>query len=148
VNRLLLGLLLFVAVPAFAQVPVPTAQDTVRANVAVARVDLRMLVTAQEAYFADHGRYAPGLDALLALFQPSRGSMIEFTVARSDGWAAKLARERLVGNCVIYVNVPEGERPKTARDGLLAEEGVPVCDSQPELQPAPAAPAVVRPPQR
>lgn len=129
-----LGLSLLLAGPLTAQAPTSTAQDTVRANLAVARSDLRNLVVAQEAYFSNHGRYASSLDS--AKFIPSRGSRIVFTVTKHDAWAATLTRERLVGSCVIFVNLPEAERPKTARDGIVPGEGEPRCDSQPEMSAA------------
>lgn len=128
----LLVLALVLAVPLAAQEPVATARDTVRANVAIARSDLRNLVVAQEAYFADHSRYSATLDSLR--FIPSQGSRLVFTVTKNDAWAATLTRERLVGSCVIFVNLPAAERPKTARDGIVPGEGEPRCDSQPEMQ--------------
>lgn len=144
----LLAAVALVACPLAAQDRVPTASDTVRANLAAARSDLRNLVVAQEAYFSDHGRYAPHLDSMKAVFMPSRGSSMQLTVARNDGWAARLTRERLGGSCIIWVNVPESDRPKTSRDGLGGREGEPVCDSQPETQSATTSPAPGRPPRR
>lgn len=146
--RALVGISVLAALPLGAQDRVPTAADTVRANLAIARSDLRNLVVAQEAYFADHGRYAPHLDSMKALFVPSRGSTMVLTYAQNDGWAAKLTRERLRGNCIIYVNTPEGDRPKTAHGALTAREGEPVCDSQPETEAASGAATPARPPRR
>lgn len=133
----------FLAVPLAAQAPVPTAQDTVRANLAIARSDLRNLVVAQEAFFADHGHYTSSLDSMRYI--PSRGSSIGFTVRRNDAWAATLTRERLRGSCIIFVNLPEADRPKTSGAGLSSLEGEPICDAQPETTPA-VAPSGARPP--
>lgn len=144
----LVGLALLAALPLGAQDRVPTAADTVRANLAIARSDLRNLVVAQERYFSDHGRYAPHLDSMKALYVPSRGSAMVLTVARTDGWAAKLTRERLGGSCIIWVHVPESDRPKTSRDGLQGREGEPVCDPQPETQGTSGAATPSRPPRR
>lgn len=127
----LLALSLLLAAPLAAQEPVATARDTVRANVAIARSDLRNLVVVQEAFFADHGRYSASLDSLK--FIPTEGSRLVFTVTKNDAWAAMLTRARLGGSCVIFVNLPEAERPKTAKDGTTPGEGEPRCDEQPEL---------------
>lgn len=143
------GLALLVALPLAAQERVPSAQDTVRANLAIARSDLRNLVIAQEAYYADHGRYAPHIDSLTSpRYLPSRGSVMALTVVRNDGWAATLTRERLAGNCIMWVNLPESDRPKTARDGRSAGEGEPTCDPQPELQGVTGPLSPTRPPAR
>lgn len=140
---LVLVLALLLAVPLSAQESVPTAQDTVRANLAIARSDLRNLVTAQEAFYADHGRYTSSLDSMRYI--PSQGSSIAFTVRRNDAWGATLKRDRLRGSCIMFVNLPEADRPKTAGAGLSAREGEPLCDAQPEMTPA-VAPSAARPP--
>lgn len=144
----LAGLSLLVALPLGAQDRIPTAADTVRANLAIARSDLRNLVVAQELYFSEHARYAIHLDSLLPRYVPSRGSAMKLTEARRDGWAATLTRERLTGNCIIWVHLPEADRPKTARDGHAAEEGVPMCDPQPEMQGVTGPLTPARPPTR
>lgn len=138
------ALSLFTALPLTAQERVPTAQDSVRGNLAVARSDLRNLVVAQEAFFAGNSRYTASLDS--ARFTPSRGSRIQFTVTRANGWAAVLTRERLSGNCVIWIGLPPADRPKTANEGSTPAEGEPRCDPQPELAQPAATPPLVRPP--
>jgi hypothetical protein len=137
----LLTALMIVAIPASAQVATPTAPtaaDSARAFVASARSDLRNLVVAQEAYFADHGRYAPTMEAL-ERYRPSRGNVIKLVFAVNDGWAAALTSERLTGSCTIWVNVPEGKRPATDADERIGGEGEPVCDTQPAMTPPPSA---------
>lgn len=144
----LLAAVVLIACPLAAQDRVQTASDTVRANLAAARSDLRNLITAQEVYFADHGRYAPHLDSLKAFYLPSRGSSMRLTVARNAGFAAMVTRERLSGSCIIWVGLPESDRPRTSRDGLVSREAEPVCDPQPEMPSAARSPAFVRPPRR
>jgi hypothetical protein len=131
------------SVPLAAQEPVPTAQDTVRANLATARSDLRNLVVAQEAFYADHGHYTSSLDSMR--YVPSRGSSIAFTVRHDNSWGATLKRDRLRGSCIIWVGLSEAERPKTSGAGLSSREGEPLCDAQPETTPA-VPPSGVRPP--
>lgn len=120
------------ALPLAAQGRVPSARDSVRANLAIAQSDLRNLVTAQERFYSVHSRYTSTLDS--AGFIPSQGSVITFTVTRPNAWAARLTRERLRGSCVIFVNLPQTDRPKTDGDGLTPDEGTPLCDPQAEMQ--------------
>ncbi len=138
----LLTVLSLVALPALAQQvatpAAPSAADSARAFVASARSDLRNLVVAQEAYFADHGRYAQTMEAL-ERYRASRGNVIKLVFAANYGWAASLTSERLTGSCTIWVNVPDGKRPATDADKRVGEEGVPVCDMQPALAPPPAS---------
>ncbi len=113
----------------------PTAADTVRAVMAAARSDLRNLVVAQEAYFADHARY--GTTLLDIKFVPTRGHSISFVVLEANAWSAELRHPRLRGSCVIFVGVVEEDRqPRTAADARRPREGEPLCDAQPELAPA------------
>ncbi len=115
-----------------AQDRVPTTRDTLVRELNISGSDLRNLVVAQEAYFADHKRYASSLDSLR--FVPTNGSRIRLTVAKPTGWGASVTRERLPGSCVIFVNLPENEQPRTARDGLLTAQGAPRCDVPEELR--------------
>lgn len=137
-----LAALLLVARPASAQQvatpAAPTAADSARAFVASAKSDLRNLVVAQEAHFADYGRYAPTMEAL-ERYRPSRGNVITLVFAASDGWAASLTGERLTGSCTIWVNVPDDKQPATAVERRSGGEGEPVCDTQPALATPPAS---------
>jgi hypothetical protein len=131
-----------VALPLAAQSPtdVPTRADTVRGFLAAVRSDLRNLVTAQEAYYADHARYGTSLEAIK--FIPSRGVTLAFTVTEPNGWAARATVAALRGSCVIWVGLEKEKRPRTAADSIVPNEGTPRCDAQPEF---PAAAAPTRP---
>lgn len=117
---------------------VPTAADSARGALAVARSDLRNLVVAQEAYFADHGRYAPTMEAL-DRYRPSRGNVIKLVHVVNDGWTASLTGAYLPGSCTIWVNVPSEKRAGTEREKRVGGEGEPVCDTPPALAPPSAA---------
>lgn len=119
--------------------PVPTAADSARGRLASARSDLRNLVVAQEAYFADHGRYAPTMEAL-DRYRPSRGNAIKLVHAVTDGWTASLTGTFLTGSCTIWVNLPAEKRAGTDVEKRVGGEGEPVCDTQPAL----ATPASAR----
>jgi hypothetical protein len=127
-----------------AQDRVPTTRDTLVRELNISGSDLRNLVVAQEAYFADHERYAATLEQLR--FAPTAGGRLTLTVAKADGWGASLTRPRLPGSCVIFVNLPEAEQPRTARDGHLTAEGAPRCDEPAELRPVAGSTPDVRAP--
>lgn len=102
-----------------------TADETRRVAMYRARADLRNLVTAQEAYFADNAKYARDLSLLR---WPSAGSTITLVVAEDRGWAATATRPDMQGSCVMWVNVAEDKRPRTSPSGRTAREGEAVCD--------------------
>ena len=97
--------------------------------------DLRNLVVAQEAYFADNTRYGRLLsrtDASQVLLKPSPGVTVTLTYVTNDTWAGRATHEWLPGrSCVITIGeIPPSRLPHTTGDGLSpTEEGEPVCDS-------------------
>jgi Tfp pilus assembly protein PilE len=94
--------------------------------------DLRNLVTAQEAYFADHSSYADVIDNLK--FRPSAGSQVSFVATQNNAWAAVAVDASMPGrSCVIFINLAEKYRPKTMQEKRSAEsEGFPLCDGDPK----------------
>src|SRR5438105_9390590 len=92
--------------------------------------DLRNLVTAQEAYYADHSSYADQIDNLK--FKPSNGSQVSLVATQNNAWAAVASDPSWPGkSCVIYINLAEKYRPKTAQEKLVGtnkDEGKPMCD--------------------
>ncbi len=93
-----------------------------KAYTAAVKSDLRFLVTAQEAVFADDSSYS---SVLPAGFAASTGVRVRVVEAGRDGWRAVASHERNQGECRIYVG-RVAWRPK-AVDGTTGEEGVPVC---------------------
>lgn len=107
--------------------------DTAAANAAMRtrlKSDLRNLVTAQEAYYADHSSYADEIDRLR--FRASSGSQVRLVVTQNSGWAAVATDDATAGrSCAIWINVEQKLRPATMRDKYTGTEGQPVCDGDP-----------------
>src|SRR2546426_6255229 len=73
------------------------------------RNDLRNLVTAEEAYFADHGKYTANLKAIPGGFEPGQpfsvtpgNSMPRITLV-GDGWTATIQNPNTRQVCAIFV---------------------------------------------
>lgn len=96
--------------------------------------DLRNLVTAQEAYYADHSAYADVIDNLK--FRPSSGSQVSLTATQNNSWGAIATDPSWPGkSCVIFINLAEKYRPKTLSEKRMGEthdEGRPMCDGDPK----------------
>jgi len=76
--------------------------------------DLRNLVVAQEAFFADSVRYTRRLGQLVSFFAPNPGSTVEIWLS-ADGW---WGRERLGSiECEIYVGSSRGDLRFARREG-------------------------------
>jgi hypothetical protein len=81
-----------------------------KAYVTAMKSDLRNMVSAQEAYFADHGRYASDVNEV---FRPSTGVTIRIESADATGWRARTTHVQLRGSCTI-----------------ASKDGEPRCDDQ------------------
>src|SRR5712691_2155615 len=88
---------LLLAIPARAAV---SQQATEPIRQAVMKSDLRNLVTAEEAYFADHVKYTADVGAI---FQPSPGVIGLHVTLTADGWTGSVGHEGTTTVCVIYV---------------------------------------------
>lgn len=116
-----------IATASAAQAPAPAEQQSERAALIQMKSDLRNLVTAQEAYYADHSAYGAELSELR--FRESTGVTITFTVTQNSGWAAESRNVSLPNVvCAIWVNVAEKNRPKVGDGKITGGEGEPVCD--------------------
>ena len=102
---------LFVAAQAVRAQETPTQQDADKSALIQMKSDLRNLVTAQEAYFADHAAYASAVADLK--FRNSENVSMRLTATQNNAWAAE-ARSALLPNvaCVIWINLAEKNRPK------------------------------------
>jgi Tfp pilus assembly protein PilE len=91
--------------------------------------DLRNLVVAQEAYFANHSSYAASLE-VLSKYRPSAGSQIRLVLTRENSWAATANDAATTGrSCTIWINVDnEQHRQRTRKEIRVGREGEPVCD--------------------
>jgi type IV pilus assembly protein PilA len=109
----IIGILAAIAIPKF-------ANTKSKAYVTAMKSDLRNLVTAEEAFFADSSAYTQTLANLK--YQNSTGTIAP-TIATGPGyWTATNAHTQLVGmTCGIGINTTN---PLT---GVVAAEGEPVC---------------------
>ena len=129
------------AFPATAARPVPpaplvTREDTLHA-ISEMRASLRMLVTAQEAHWAERGTYTTDMMSLgFASRRATESAHAQVIFAGSRGWTALATHRALKGmTCVMYVGIPDEmpvKLPATRRDRRVAEEeGAPTCDTLP-----------------
>ena len=86
--------------------------------------DLRELVAAQDAYFADHSAFSDDLEQLPSL-ELSPGVTIEVTT-HEKGWSATAKHNRLAYRCLVYVGSRGAEHSEMTT-------GVPECRILPEV---------------
>ncbi len=111
------------------------AQDAAeldRAKIRSMASDLRNLITAQESYFADHGRYAAEIAGLG--YVPSRGNHLDFVNPGTNGYGARIRRDDRAGTCVVHINLPSESLPRTAVEKKAFPEGEPACDGDGEME--------------
>ncbi len=104
---------LLVALPVRSAV---SQQATEPIRQAVMKSDLRNLITAEEAYFADHVKYTADVTGV---FQSSPGVIGLHITLTADGWTGRVGHEGTTTVCVIYV----GSTPISP----ATAEGKPVC---------------------
>ncbi|MGH7580006.1 MAG: hypothetical protein ACREM9_07525 [Gemmatimonadales bacterium] len=105
------------------------------------RRSLRVLVAAEEGFYAENGTYSEDLARLG--YRPSGESQVRFLWLTRRGWAASGTHPALPGmDCVTFVGVADAP-PATLRYTRSGREGVVICDAQPRPRPAAggAAPA-------
>jgi prepilin-type N-terminal cleavage/methylation domain-containing protein len=118
----IIGLLAAIAIPKF-------SNTKEKAYIASMKSDLRNLVTAEEAYFADSTAYteqtdcntppAPGSVA----WCPSSGNTLDKLKVRQGGWTARMTNANTAVACGIYVGGAAPFPPAQQSD----PEAVPVC---------------------
>src|SRR5436189_3633494 len=107
---------LLLALPARAAV---SQQATEPIRQAVMKSDLRNLVTAEEAYFADSVKYTADLKTIASFYKASPGVIGLHITLTADGWTGSVGHEGTTTVCVIYV----GRTPIAP----ATAEGKPVC---------------------
>ena len=110
----IIGILAAIAIPKFAN----TKQ---KAYIATLKEDLRNLVTAEEAYFADNTTYVAAIPA--TYFQASTGVSFAVTGASGTGWQGTATHIGLVGATVPGCHIAIGTFATTASE----DEGAPYC---------------------
>jgi prepilin-type N-terminal cleavage/methylation domain-containing protein len=111
----IIGILAAIAIPKF-------ANTKEKAYIASMKADLRNLVTAQEAYFADNTAYGTVADCVLAgglTYACSAGVDVDATPNAGLGWTATAAHTSTQQTCIIYV----GQDATDAGEN----EGEPLC---------------------
>jgi hypothetical protein len=114
-------------------------RDTTAEPVAASAFDqirrsLRVLVAAEQGFYAENGTYSGDLDRLA--FRPSGESQVKFLWVTRQGWAASGTHPAVPGrDCVVFVGVANAA-PTTLRFTRSGGEGVVVCDVQPRSRAA------------
>jgi type II secretion system protein G len=106
----IIGILAAIAIPKF-------ANTKEKAYIASMKSDLRNLVTAEEAYFADSIKYTTNLGTAFAVTTGVVGPNIALT---SDGWTATVGHSTTTKTCAIYVG--------TQSIAPANKEGEPKCN--------------------
>ncbi|CAN5871261.1 hypothetical protein BH24GEM1_BH24GEM1_18700 [soil metagenome] len=109
------------------------------------RRSLRVLVGAEQGFYAENGAYTEDLGALG--FRPTGQSQVRFLWLTPRGWAASGSHPALPGrDCVVYVGEANAP-PTTLRYTRSGREGVVVCDMESAPRPTnPAGSAAPAPP--
>jgi len=90
----IIGILAAIAIPKF-------ANTKEKAYIASMKSDLRNLITAQEAYFADQVTYASSTSNLN--YSVSAGNTVTVGTANGTGWNATAKNNATTKTCGIYV---------------------------------------------
>jgi len=114
----IIGILAAIAIPKF-------ANTKEKAYIASMKSDLRNLVTAEEAFFADSIRYsaavcAPNTACNGIAFNSTSGVSTPTIVLTSDGWTASVTHTTTTKSCAIFV----GSQSLTPAN----KEGEPKCN--------------------
>jgi prepilin-type N-terminal cleavage/methylation domain-containing protein len=114
----IIGILAAIAIPKF-------ANTKAKAYIASMKSDLRNLVTAEEAFFADSVRYTnqqdcTGANPQAVKFCATTGNTVTIATA-GGGWSATATNANLPGTtCAIFVN--------TTPVAPATQEGAPACN--------------------
>jgi type IV pilus assembly protein PilA len=96
----IIGILAAIAIPKF-------ANTKEKAYLASMKSDLRNLVTAEEAYFADSVKYANCVNSNgaggCATFVPSTGNVLGAPTVGTDGWNANITNVNTGKTCSIFI---------------------------------------------
>ena len=118
----IIGLLAAIAIPKF-------GNTKEKAFIASMKSDLRNLVTAEEAYFADSTAYTEQTDCNTppapgsAAWCPSSGNTLDKLKVRQGGWTAHMTNANTSVACGIYVGDAAPFPPAKQSD----PEAAPVC---------------------
>ncbi len=121
----IIGILAAIAIPKF-------ANTKEKAYLASMKSDLRNLVTAEEAYFADSVKYSTSVACTnpptpgTVAFCTTTGNTLaapQVGTGTQSGWTASITNLNTTKSCAIYIGAQAPTAPATASD----PEGAPVC---------------------
>src|SRR5205807_7425067 len=92
----IIGILAAIAIPKF-------ANTNEKAYLASMKSDLRNLVTAEEAYFADSVKYSATICAGGVTLTQSTGNYARPMSSPADGWTANINNVNTTKTCSIYI---------------------------------------------
>ncbi len=112
----IIGILAAIAIPKF-------ANTKEKAYIASMKSDLRNLVTAEEAYFADSIKYT-GTTACTstpgsATYCETTGNTLNGLVTTSDGWKSNITNANTTKTCAIFIG--------STSNSPATKEGEPKC---------------------
>ena len=108
----IIGILAAIAIPKF-------ANTKEKAYIASMKSDLRNLVTAEEAYFADSIKYTTTIGAGGLSFNVTSGNNAPTPALTADGWTATLSNTNTTKTCAIFIG--------STAIAPAAKEGEPKC---------------------
>jgi len=96
----IIGILAAIAIPKF-------ANTKEKAYIASMKSDLRNLVTAEEAYFADSVKYSTTICPVTCAngvnFATTTGNWLGTVALTPDGWTETITNQNTTKNCAIYI---------------------------------------------
>jgi type IV pilus assembly protein PilA len=108
----IIGILAAIAIPKF-------ANTKEKAYIASMKSDLRNLVTAEEAYFADSVKYSATVGAGGVVFNVTSGNNTPALAVTADGWTASISNVNTTKTCAIFIG--------TTALAPAVNEGEPKC---------------------
>jgi len=92
----IIGILAAIAIPKF-------ANTKEKAYIASMKSDLRNLVTAEEAYFADSVKYTTTIGAGGVTFNVTTGNANPVLALTADGWTGTITNLNTTKTCAIFI---------------------------------------------
>ena len=92
----IIGILAAIAIPKF-------ANTKEKAYIASMKSDLRNLVTAEEAYFADSVKYTTTVGAGGVVFNVTTGNNNPTLALSADGWTGTISNVNTTKTCAIFI---------------------------------------------
>ena len=92
----IIGILAAIAIPKF-------ANTKEKAYIASMKSDLRNLVTAEEAYFADSVKYSTTIGAGGVVFNVTTGNANPTLALTADGWTGTISNINTTKTCAIFI---------------------------------------------